>query len=288
MKRKITFLFGTGRCGSTLLQRLINLSPQAIIWGEHGGFLNSISRGYFQVLNNENLERVVYQKPSRYAPKKIINNRKDICSSDISWMNDFNKANIKSYFKDFIESIFCSELPPSISCWGFKEILYAKYKNDASIDMLLELFPESKNVILIRHPLNTVASMSAAWHGKLIDTIKENNKPEDVSEFYQLINNKALQWTHQNQKLMQYVKRFPENFILIKYEDMNNNSIAKVFDFIGIAQPTSTKEIINKKVSQTKTGNRNSLAKELIKAKERQIWNVCANLALEFGYEKSA
>ena len=214
MERKVTFLLGTGRCGSTLVQRLINFAPEAIIWGEHGGFLNPIAAGYFRILTNQNLERVVYQKPGFYNPARIINNRKDICNSEISWMNDFQKDAVKSSFKQFIESIFCSKLPQSISCWGFKEILYGKYKNDLSIDMLLELFPESKNIIIVRHPLDTIVSMSAAWHGKLIDRIKENNAPEDLQEFNQLIRQKALQWASQNEKL----RKSPSNMVNITWK----------------------------------------------------------------------
>jgi len=288
MKRKVTFLFGTGRCGSTLVQRLINFSPQAIIWGEHGGFLNPIATGYFKVLNNQNLERVVYQKPGHYAPIRIINNRKDICNSEISWMNNFKKDAMKSSFKEFIESIFCSELPQSISCWGFKEILYGKYKNDLSIDMLLDIFPESKNLIIVRHPLDTIVSMSAAWHGKLIDDIQEKNDPEDLKEFYQLIRKKALQWSSQNEKLRQYTQKFPDNFILIKYEDIKNNSLDKIFNFIQLDQPANIEDIINKKVYQTKTGDRNSFAKELMKSRESKMWNLCEEMALEFGYTKEA
>ncbi|MEM9276139.1 MAG: sulfotransferase [Cyanobacteria bacterium P01_F01_bin.143] len=288
MKRKVTFLLGTGRCGSTLVQRLINFSPQAIIWGEHGGFLNPISTGYFQALNNQNLERVVYQQPEHYAPLKIINNRADICNSNISWMNDFSKDSIKSSLKEFIESIFCSKLPQSISCWGFKEILYGKYKNDLSIDMLLEVFPESKNIIIVRHPLDTIVSMSAAWHGKLIDSIKQNNAPEDIKEFNQLIRQKALQWATQNEKLRQYAKKFPDNFTLIKYEEIKTNSLDKIFDFIQLEQPVGIEEIMNKKVYQTRTGDRNSFARELMEPKATKMWNLCEDIAVDFGYREKA
>lgn len=288
MERKVTFLFGTGRCGSTLVQRLINLSPQAIIWGEHEGFLNAIATGYFQVLDSKNLERIVYNRPDYYSPIKIINNRKDICNSEISWMNNFKKDTIKSSFQELIESIFCSDLPPSISCWGFKEIIYGKYKNDAGIDMLLDIFPESKNIIIVRHPLETIVSMSVAWHSNLIDTIQEKNDPEDLKEFHQLIRQKALQWSRQNQKLMQYAKKFPNNFILIKYEDIKNNSLDKIFNFIQLDQPENIEEVINKKIYQTRTSDRNSFAKELMKPRESKMWNLCEEMALEFGYTKEA
>jgi hypothetical protein len=33
------FLLGTGRCGSTLLQKILNSVDNVMIYGEHGGFL---------------------------------------------------------------------------------------------------------------------------------------------------------------------------------------------------------------------------------------------------------
>ena len=41
------FLLGTHRSGTTLLQRIVNSSEDAMIWGEHGGFLGDIAEAYF-------------------------------------------------------------------------------------------------------------------------------------------------------------------------------------------------------------------------------------------------
>ena len=38
------FLLGTGRCGSTLLQKILNSVENAMIYGEHGGFLKQVAR----------------------------------------------------------------------------------------------------------------------------------------------------------------------------------------------------------------------------------------------------
>src|SRR4051794_29192490 len=45
---KPAFIFGTGRCGSTHLQRLISLRTDTWIWGEHDGFLNGFLRSFEQ------------------------------------------------------------------------------------------------------------------------------------------------------------------------------------------------------------------------------------------------
>jgi len=46
-KKSPIFLLGTGRSGTTLLQRIINSAEDVIIWGEHGGFLSQVSEAYF-------------------------------------------------------------------------------------------------------------------------------------------------------------------------------------------------------------------------------------------------
>lgn len=282
MERKVTFLLGTGRCGSTLAQRLINASPQALIWGEHAGFLRPIATGYFRLLNSENLERVVFQNPGKYSPINVMNNRKEICQSDISWMNDFERDFLKANFKNFVESCFCSNLPLSISCWGFKEILYGVDSNDSSIDMLIELFPKSRNLIMTRHPFDTVISMITAWHPHLLDKIKHKNNSKELDN---LVQKRFREWSVQNQKLLDYVHRFPDNFIWLKYEDFSSKFCDMVFDFIDIECPEGVEEILDNKVWQTRKSPKADLVRQRLRPIQEDVWNIVEKIASELGYE---
>lgn len=282
MERKVTFLLGTGRCGSTLAQRLLNASPQALIWGEHEGFLEPIARAYFRVLQSKNLDQAVFQQPGRFSISRIVNNKEAISQSNISWMNDFDQSSLKLNFREFIESIFCSRLPPSISCWGFKEIRYGGYSNDPSLDMLIELFPESRNLIITRHPFDTVISMITAWNSNLVDTSKDNKNIDKLRELAQTYLRK---WSAQNQKLLDYVHRFPDNFMWIRYEDFSNKFDDTVFNFIGIESPESLEQILDHKVWQTKKSPKADTIRQHLRPVQTDVWKIVEATASELGYE---
>ena len=280
--RKVTFILGTGRCGSTLAQRLINTSPQAIIWGEHGGFLRSIATGYYRVLNSENLSNQVFQHPGRYSPVEIINNRQELAQSNISWMNDFDQASLKYNFKNLIESIFCSNLPSSISCWGFKEILYGVNGEDRTLDMLIELFPKSRNLVITRHPFDTVISMITAWHPDLIDKIKHENNSKELDD---LIQRRFREWSDQIQKLLYYPRHFPNHFICLRYEDFRSKFCDVVFDFIGIESPEGVKQVLDRKVWQTRKSPNAEIVRQQLRPLQQEVWKMVEGLASELGYE---
>ena len=58
------FLLGTGRCGSTLMQKVLNSVENVMIFGEHGGFLRQIAKAYF--LNQED------KKIAKYIMRKNV------------------------------------------------------------------------------------------------------------------------------------------------------------------------------------------------------------------------
>ena len=280
--RKVTFILGTGRCGSTLAQRLINASPQAIIWGEHQGFLRAIATGYFQVLQSKMLNERVFQQPGKYSISHIMDKEK-ISRNDLSWMNDFDESALKSYFKAFIESIFCNQLPSSVSCWGFKEIRYGVDSNDQSMDMLLELFPKSRNIIMTRHPFNTVISMLSAWNPALVDQSKnDSNSSEKLKNLAQ---NYLRKWSTQNQKLLDYAQCFPDNFIWIKYEDFNSKFDDSVFEFIGVESPKDLKQVLDTKIMHTHKSQRAEIVRQHLHTIQANIWEIVESKALELGYE---
>ncbi len=284
MERKVTFILGTGRCGSTLAQRLINASPQAIIWGEHGGFLRSIATGYHRVLNSKNLSNQVFQHPGRYSIVNIMNNREEIAQSNISWMNDFDQASLKYNFINFIESIFCSNLPSSISCWGFKEILYGVNSEDRTLDMLIELFPKSRNLVITRHPFNTVISMLTAWHPDVIDKIKQENE-NNSQELHDLVQKYCRKWSIQNQQLLSYVHQFPDNFIWLRYEDFQSKFCNVVFDFIDIELPEDMEKVLDNYVWQTRNKPNAEIVRQQLRPVQQEVWKMVEGLASELGYE---
>lgn len=261
MERKVTFLFSTGRCGSTLAQRLINSSPETIIWGEHDGFLGPISDSYFRLLNSKNIDKISYQNPGKFSPINIIKQREKICQSEISWMNNFTKDKLRDNYKNFVELVFCDELPESISCWGFKEIRYGLNSNDSSINMLIDFFPKSRNLIIVRNPLDTIVSMVTAWNPHLVDECRNSNETDQLKN---LVRKRAIKWSNQNKNLLTYTQKFPDNFMVVKYEEFEQEFEKSVFDFIGLDCPENIHKVLAKNVWQTKTGKRSSFVRDFI------------------------
>ena len=68
-------LLGSGRCGSTLLQRVLNSSPEITVWGEHAGFLTSIAQSYFTLptgeLANQNFRKSPVPYQSLILPEDL-------------------------------------------------------------------------------------------------------------------------------------------------------------------------------------------------------------------------
>ena len=284
MKRRVTFLLGSGRCGSTLAQRIINACPEAIIWGEHGGFLTPIANGYFRLLNNKNIQRVVYQHPNVYTPAKIIASREAIYQSDISWMNNFTPDSVKQQFKNMVEGMFCHQLPNTITYWGFKEILYGIDKNDRSLDLLLQLFPESRNIIIIRHPIDSLISMLTAWNPHLVDRAGQDNNQEALLEINKLIALRARNWTSQNKKLLKYLADFPDNFVSIKYEDMQDKFADVIFPYLEIAPPPAIESILATKVWATKNNSRSLVSRQIINSQLDKVEHQVGEIATQLNY----
>jgi hypothetical protein len=170
--RRPVFVFSSGRCGSTLLQRLLNTYPEVTIWGEHAGALAPLAESYYQLVENrlsrdfpppvrpagESLEQLAERKdPRRWQP----------------WLNFVSQDDIEGSFRRHVESFFRHPAMTDDHVWGFKEIRYGR--QDRVIEFLHRLFPEALFVFLCRNGLNTVASQFQAWHrpsswGRLVPT----------------------------------------------------------------------------------------------------------------------
>ena len=283
-KRKVTFLLSTGRCGSTLAQRLLNASPETVIWGEHEGFLRGVAQGYFEVCNSPNLKAAVFDRPGRFATHRVMDKEK-IAQTNISWMNHFDRDVLKGSFRGQIESLFCDRLPEEITCWGFKEIRYGVDGDDRTIDMLLELFPESRNVVVTRHPWDTVVSMITAWNEDLVDRLLKNPSERGVTQLVNLAENYLSKWSEQNQILLDYVERFPDRFIRLRYEDFRTQFSDRVFDFMGVCCPENVKDVLDKKVWRTQDSPRSKCVKQNLDQVGDRLWEIVEGSATRLNYE---
>jgi hypothetical protein len=149
-------ILAMGRSGSTLLMRLLNCSPDIVIWGEHNGFLTAFGRAFHALTcafakdcmhNSERfVETVLNQQP-------IILGRGERWSCE--WVNGFTKTDVLSAFRTLIVDLLAERVPNRVR-WGFKEIRY----HGEEIDFLRTLFPRAQFVLLLRNPVHVLQSIS--------------------------------------------------------------------------------------------------------------------------------
>jgi hypothetical protein len=158
------FVFGTGRCGSTHIQRLITLSTCCWIWGEHDGFLEPLLRSVRQYETSKVLERAVFHESPR-SDDHLISDMA-LGSERLSWLNRLDKAEFRTRVASLVDRMFGSPVPDGWTQWGFKEILYG-LDNDAPAT-LLNLFPNATAVFTFRDPKNTIESMIRTWSSDIL------------------------------------------------------------------------------------------------------------------------
>ena len=222
------FVLSSGRCGSTLLQRLLNSNPRFAIAGEHGGFLRSLSASYYYAQRLEAVQKNLFGRKNsreRFA--------KNIRSSDkmVAWENFFGEEEFQQAYRDFIRSLFCFD--PALR-WGFKEIGYGV--RDEVAPMLRELFPEARFVVLLRHPLDVVISKATAFpkpRRLAQGTLKGDG--EMGTRYRALLNDYAQNWGRLYDNLLTFAADDPHSCTL-RYEDLigqDEESLAGLEAFLG-------------------------------------------------------
>lgn len=211
------FLLGTGRCGSTLLQKILNSVDKVMIYGEHGGFLRQIAEAYFLNLEDKKIEKyIMSQNVAGEDPISVFENSKDpqLWSA---WTNWYNRQTVKKNFRDFIESFFNPISLGRKVHWGFKEIRYGL--SDRVLEMLADLYPKGRFIFIVRHPVDVVASKIAA---RMSDGIETD----------------AHSWVEQNSYFLDFYRLNKERSKVFHYEDLiSNNSpqLNKLFDWLGFS-----------------------------------------------------
>lgn len=150
------FLLSPGRSGSTLLQRYLNASGELVLWGEHAGFLINMANSYRQFMKNKEVAN--WHRAGRKHAPLVLSSAVPV-GVDIEWTNNFTRKDFHNAYVQLILELFTRDIPSSIR-WGFKEIRYAGNE----VSFLRELFPQAQFVYIVRNPIETIASMAAAWY----------------------------------------------------------------------------------------------------------------------------
>jgi hypothetical protein len=157
-------VFGTGRCGSTYVQRLITTHSSTWIWGEHGGVLGSLIASVRTYEGNTQLRDVAFDRFDGMTDRFLVDQINEGAPT-LSWLNRFSQDTLRREVAALLDRMFGGNLPAGWDDWGFKEILYG-LNNDVP-DILLDIFPGAHACFCFREPRETVESMLRAWSPEL-------------------------------------------------------------------------------------------------------------------------
>jgi hypothetical protein len=139
------FLFASGlRCGSTLLQRLLNSHPDLLIWGEQDGFLNRFVPAHLALLD---WQREYHAQRDEFLAFGYDTFSANMLPTDAD-LTEAASAFVRALFADPARRLGRPR-------WGCKEV-----RCDAAIaSFLLDLFPAASIVHLTRDPVNCFLSL---------------------------------------------------------------------------------------------------------------------------------
>jgi hypothetical protein len=204
------FLLASGhRCGSTLLQRLLNSSPDILIWGEQKGYLNQ----YIPIYRNlQQWERQVAGHRKTFLTEGYNNFIANMLPEDY----ELREAVILHLYALF--GIPATRL--GRSAWGFKEV---RYGVDVALS-LQECFPKARFIHLIRDISACFLSMKR-WEQSERDEWKREWTLRSLDNWEQ-INQSFLERGTQLQQLL-----------TVRFEDMTADPrqfIEQLADFLEV------------------------------------------------------
>jgi hypothetical protein len=209
------FVLSTGRCGSTLVQRILNSYPDVTIWGEHAGFLRSAADQYFSLLERPGSDRYLFgngRSTATLSPGQLAEAK--AADQWQAWLNWFSPADVTQLFRDFVCSFFRPPLLDELATWGFKEVRYGC--DDRVIEFLARLFPDAVFVFLVRNGFDTVTSQLMAWQpqGWLKAVRLERLIPQ------RRLLNYARNWATQNRTFLEWHASGRIRSFLVRFEDL--------------------------------------------------------------------
>ncbi|QEX17026.1 hypothetical protein FRZ44_23220 [Hypericibacter terrae] len=188
------FVIGpTTRCGTSLLQRLLNSTGKAVIYGENFALLQTFP----DIIRNYQREADAKRKVIAMARDLLVKEKEDFeASSLFPDFDNYLRALIGS-FRLLMRSYRDDAAALGFERWGIKH----QIRNQTSFALLPRLLPDARYVMIYRDLLPVARSAKARWPGDF-------RGPQDWRRF-------ARNWAD-NIRTMQRLSG--DAFLLFKYE----------------------------------------------------------------------
>ena len=269
-QRPPLLLLSSGRCGSTLLQRILNTSGEICLWGEHNGFLRPLAQSYHHLGDEGVIQAEYYAKPQR--PELVRGPLTDF-ETPIKWCNSFGREDVRAAFRRLIESILTIGIDTTKTRWGFKEIRYRT--DEPFMPMWRELYPATQFVFLIRHPQSVIQSMVLDW---LKPAKEELSKPKILP----YLEWAARLWRDMNSAISLWHDDPEIPSILLAFEDLESDPdsvIRDLFSFLNLPLPPGAADPCRVRTSVSRDSELAPLAREVILSAKPEIMEILGEVA---------
>ncbi len=232
------FLLGTGRSGTTLIQRFLNSHPDIMLWGEHQGFLEDLANSYFALKEHPSMHEYAYKNVAPANCEDLLGFYKDPKKWQ-AWTNWFVPENVDDFYRTMLESIFNPEQVGKHKVWGFKEIRYGE--NPDVLRFLQCLYPQAVFLSVVREGLNVVESQLTTFH-------QGESKYPRIKRILQLpiLMRIARSWAAMNYQLHAWASKH-ERCHFLRYEDFvkDYRIIRPVMDQLGLEIEPAQTEVMS-------------------------------------------
>ena len=211
------FVLGTGRCGSTWVQKYISQHTSVWVWGEHDGFLTK----YFQFIDSIKKSQTIRNFSFKHLSLPP-NERLSRGDTVTAWMLPFSEDDLEAEAARFVESMFSKGLPSGRDRWGFKEIRYGAKSGVPA--RLVRLFPNCRIAHIVRDPLATADSSMRAWHRDQVINFDRNGQGADALE--EIYRGYLQRWSDNSAFFNDLENRYPQNVKTFKIEELRNEMSA--------------------------------------------------------------
>jgi len=268
-------LVGSGRCGSTLLQAVLNSNPEFLIWGEHNGFLKQIAAAYYDAAHPLFPDKL--ELSGEHRVKQLRNSRRWPAWDNLSGEQEFLER-----FRAFIRSLFADPTGRATR-WGFKEIRYALTADDRTLKLMFDCFPETRLIVLIREPEPTILSALSRW---VFAGQRNGSIGVDVLDHQILA--AADAWQVQYMHLHALVEGHAPNCLTLRYEDLGDPKTYRELSKFLETSPFNFQSHVNKvKDAANKSDPTALLIRERIEFLRPQIAAATSEARAAYGYSST-